>query len=109
MAGRLGGERTTVQNLLVHRIDTNLNLIFVKGNVPGPDDAHVLVTDAKKKMQAVSKAKALQGKIGADLLPGGVEGLPFPAGTKEMEKSLGVDVVVAPAWGRNPFVPQESS
>ncbi|KDN49320.1 hypothetical protein RSAG8_02022, partial [Rhizoctonia solani AG-8 WAC10335] len=35
MAGRLGGERTTVQNLFVQRIDTPLNLIFVKGAVPG--------------------------------------------------------------------------
>jgi hypothetical protein len=43
MAGRLGGEQTTVQNLFVQRIDTSLNLIFVKGSVPGPDNGFVLV------------------------------------------------------------------
>src|ERR1700722_18238581 len=50
MAGRLGGERTTVQNLAVVRVDTSLDLIFVRGAVPGIDDAHVLVRDAKKKI-----------------------------------------------------------
>lgn len=43
MAGRLGGEQTTVQNLFVQRIDTSLNLIYVKGAIPGPDDGFVFV------------------------------------------------------------------
>jgi len=50
MAGRLGGERTTTQNLSVVRVDSALDLIFVRGCVPGVDDAHVLIRDAKKKM-----------------------------------------------------------
>jgi len=107
MAGRLGGERTTTQNLLVVRIDTGLNLVFVKGAVPGVDDAHVLVSDAKKKIGCVSQAKAKKGISGPDLLPGAVQSLPFPAGTKELEKSIGMVAIDAPAWGRNPFLPRE--
>jgi len=105
MAGRLGGERTTVQNLLVMRIDTGLNLVYVKGAVPGADDAYVLVRDAKKKIHWDGMRKAQKGLSGADTLPGPVQALPFPAGTKAMEASVGAVVVDAPAWGRNPFVP----
>ncbi|KAG8933298.1 54S ribosomal protein L9, mitochondrial [Tulasnella sp. 419] len=108
MAGRLGGERVTVQNLLVARIDTALNLIFIKGAVPGPDDSHILISDSKKKVESAALMKARRGVVGADLLPGAVEGLPFPAGTKEMEKEVGTGVIDAPAWGRNPFTPLDS-
>ncbi|KAG9013000.1 54S ribosomal protein L9, mitochondrial [Tulasnella sp. JGI-2019a] len=108
MAGRLGGERTTIQNLLVARIDTGLNLVFVKGAVPGVDDAQVLVTDAKKKINFHGLAKARKGLTGADVLPGPVQALPFPAGTKQMEATVGAIAVDAPAWGRNPFTPKDS-
>lgn len=107
MAGRLGGERTTVQNLLVMRVDTGLNLIYVKGAVPGVDDADVLISDAKKKLALMAESKAKKGLTGPDLLPGAVQSLPFPAGTKEMEQKLGAVAIDAPAWGRNPFVPRE--
>ncbi len=36
MPGRLGGERVTVQNLEVVKIDKERNLILVKGAIPGP-------------------------------------------------------------------------
>ncbi len=36
MAGRMGGERVTVQNLSVHAVDAEKGLILVKGAVPGP-------------------------------------------------------------------------
>ncbi len=49
MAGHMGNKRITTQNLPVVRIDTSLNLIFVKGTVPGVDDAHVLVSGCKKE------------------------------------------------------------
>jgi large subunit ribosomal protein L3 len=104
MAGRLGGEQVTTQNLYVMRIDTALNLIFVKGCVPGSDDAQVYVTDAKKKVVFAARAKKLKGK--ETFLPLGVEDLPFPAGTKELAEEL-PSIVVAPTRGRNPFIPQE--
>jgi large subunit ribosomal protein L3 len=108
MAGRLGGERTTIQNLLVLRIDTGLNLIYVKGAVPGADEAHVYISDAKKKLYAMGLAKARKGLTGPDVLPGPVQALPFPAGTKVVEKEVGNIIVEAPAWGRNPFTPRDS-
>ena len=43
MAGHLGNERVTVQNLRVARIDQENNLLFVRGAVPGPAGAYVVV------------------------------------------------------------------
>jgi large subunit ribosomal protein L3 len=48
MAGRHGNARTTVQNLTVHAIDAEKNLLLIKGAVPGPNGAVVLVRDAVK-------------------------------------------------------------
>lgn len=43
MAGRMGNERVTVRNLEVVRVDSELNLLFVRGAVPGHNDALVRV------------------------------------------------------------------
>jgi large subunit ribosomal protein L3 len=48
MAGRMGGRRFTVQNLTVQAVDVENNLILVKGAVPGPKGALVLVRSAAK-------------------------------------------------------------
>lgn len=48
MAGHLGNERVTVQNLEVVKIDAENNLIAVKGAVPGPKGAVVVVFDSVK-------------------------------------------------------------
>lgn len=49
LAGHLGSERVTVQNLDVVKIDAENNLIAVKGAIPGPKGGYVVITDAKKK------------------------------------------------------------
>ncbi len=49
MAGHLGVERITVENLEVVSIDEARNLILVKGAVPGVDNAFVQVVDAHKR------------------------------------------------------------
>ena len=49
MAGRAGGRRFTVQNLTVQAVDTENNLILVRGAVPGPKGALILVRTAAKK------------------------------------------------------------
>ncbi|KAF8758385.1 Mitochondrial 50S ribosomal protein L3 [Rhizoctonia solani] len=82
MAGRLGGERTTVQNLFVQRIDTSLNLVFVKGAVPGPDDGFVFIRDSKKKLVSLASARFRKGLEMSKILPTGIESLPFPRETK---------------------------
>ena len=49
MAGRMGVEKVTVQNLTVHAVDTERGLILVKGSVPGPKGSLVVVRTAAKK------------------------------------------------------------
>ncbi len=48
MAGHLGVERVTTQNLEIVRTDAERGLILVKGAVPGPDNGWVEVRDAAK-------------------------------------------------------------
>ncbi|MBN1171633.1 MAG: 50S ribosomal protein L3 [Micromonosporaceae bacterium] len=48
MAGRMGNARFTVQNLTIQDIDPENNLILVKGAIPGPKGALVLVRSAAK-------------------------------------------------------------
>lgn len=105
MAGHMGNKRITTQNLAVVRVDTTLNLIFVRGNVPGVDNAHVLVRDAKKKMTALSSANQAKG-LYEKVLPKGVDDMPFPAGTAELARVL-PSIIEAPAYRRSPFTPQE--
>lgn len=48
LPGRMGGERTTVQNLEIVKVDTERNLLLVKGSVPGPKKSFVTVKSAVK-------------------------------------------------------------
>ncbi|WP_028974530.1 50S ribosomal protein L3 [Spirochaeta cellobiosiphila] len=49
MAGRMGGDKKTVQNLRVVAVDTESQVLLVKGAVPGNKDGFVVVKKAKKK------------------------------------------------------------
>ena len=49
MAGRMGGVSKTMQNLKVHSVDADKGLILVKGAIPGPTGAVVLIRDAAKE------------------------------------------------------------
>lgn len=49
MAGRMGGERTTVQNLKLVRIDAAKGVLLVHGAVPGRPGTALFVTRAKKR------------------------------------------------------------
>ena len=62
MAGHLGDEQVTTQNLKVVSTDSDRGLILVKGSVPGHEGSWVLIRDAVKRK-----------------LP---DGVPFPAGVK---------------------------
>ena len=44
LPGRMGGTRTSVRNLQVVRVDSERNLLFVKGGVPGARDGYVLIS-----------------------------------------------------------------
>ncbi|TDL24835.1 translation protein [Rickenella mellea] len=106
MAGRMGGKRRTAQNLQVVRVDSTLDLIFLRGCVPGFDDAHLLVRDAKKKMVANAEVNYARG-LDDKLLPRDVDDLPFPAGTKELAATLPAIVESPGARVTSPFVARE--
>lgn len=48
MAGHLGCEKVTVQNLAVVKIDNENNLIAIKGAIPGPNGGTVTIRDSVK-------------------------------------------------------------
>jgi large subunit ribosomal protein L3 len=48
MAGVMGGVRVTTQNLVVHSVDADRNLLLIKGSVPGPDGQLVFIRSAAK-------------------------------------------------------------
>ncbi|MDY0874413.1 50S ribosomal protein L3 [Dongia rigui] len=49
MAGHMGDERVTTQNLKVVGTDPALGIVMVKGNVPGHEGSYVLIKDAVKR------------------------------------------------------------
>jgi large subunit ribosomal protein L3 len=95
MAGRMGGKQRTLLNLVVMRVERDLSLIFVKGNVPGTgsrsgricegryQEAHQcavfnpVISDANSyHSTAEAKRKELRGD--KSVLPRGLVDLPFP-------------------------------
>ena len=48
MPGHVGHERVTIQNLKIMRIDTDKNLLFVKGSVPGPKNSLIFIKNSVK-------------------------------------------------------------
>ena len=53
MPGHMGNVKTTIQNLEVISIDTENNVILVKGNVPGPKQSLVIIRTAVKNPDVV--------------------------------------------------------
>jgi large subunit ribosomal protein L3 len=48
MAGRMGGKRVTQVGLVVHDVDSERNLLLVKGSVPGPKNGFVEVREERR-------------------------------------------------------------
>ncbi|MET3197057.1 50S ribosomal protein L3 [Bacillus sp. OAE603] len=48
LPGRMGGEKVTVQNLQIVKVDVERNLLLVKGNVPGAKKSYVTIRSAVK-------------------------------------------------------------
>ncbi|AXE38122.1 50S ribosomal protein L3 [Acidipropionibacterium virtanenii] len=49
MAGRMGNDRVTVQNLPIHSVDSERGIILVRGAVPGPKGSLLVVRSAAKQ------------------------------------------------------------
>lgn len=71
MAGHLGDERVTTQNLVVVRTDVERGLILVKGSVPGHDGTFVEIRDAVKKALPANAPAAGSFKAPEKLSAGG--------------------------------------
>lgn len=48
MPGQYGHENVTIQNLSIVRVDTDRNLLLIKGAIPGPNQSIVTIKSAKK-------------------------------------------------------------
>ena len=59
LAGRLGGEQVTVQNLTVVKVDLENNIILIRGNVPGAKKSCVFIRNAKKAASQPINPEAL--------------------------------------------------
>jgi large subunit ribosomal protein L3 len=63
MGGHMGDEKVTVQNLEILRVDTERNLVAIKGAVPGPRNGIVLIRKARKaKPVRVPQVETKKGK-----------------------------------------------
>jgi len=82
------GLNVTTQNLLIERIDTALNVLYVRGAVPGAPGAFVRVTDALKKVGWKAGQRERKGlNLDKGEVLEGIKSLPFPVGSREMAKN----------------------
>ena len=58
MAGHLGDDQRTTQNLVIARIDAERGLLLIKGAVPGSAGGNVVVRPAVKAKAVSAAAKA---------------------------------------------------
>ncbi len=65
MAGRMGSDTVTTQNLTVHAIDTERGLLLIKGAVPGATGGLVTVHTAAKRGY-VSSGVSSEASTGGD-------------------------------------------
>ena len=55
LPGRMGGGRVTVQRLTIVRVDSDRNLILIKGAIPGPKKGFVVIKDTVKPAKAAKE------------------------------------------------------
>ncbi|MBE0470756.1 MAG: 50S ribosomal protein L3 [Methyloprofundus sp.] len=56
MSGHMGADKTTIDNLTIHAVDSERNLILVKGAVPGAKGSDVVITPAAKMRNKKDKS-----------------------------------------------------
>jgi large subunit ribosomal protein L3 len=58
MSGRMGLDTVTMQNLTIHSVDADKNLILVKGSIPGITGSRVMIRTASKSVGSEVLKKA---------------------------------------------------
>jgi large subunit ribosomal protein L3 len=58
MAGHMGVQTVTIENLRVVRVDVERNLLLIRGAVPGADDGQVIVRPSMKAAAKAARRKA---------------------------------------------------
>ena len=69
MAGHMGNELCTIQNLEVVDVDLENNVILVKGNVPGPKKSLVMIRTSVKKGEKINETEELLSYVEVDETP----------------------------------------
>jgi len=49
LPGRMGTENVTIQNLDIVKVDTERNVLLIKGSIPGPKNSYVVIKESVKK------------------------------------------------------------
>jgi len=62
MAGRMGGDRRTIENLEVVRVDAARNLLLIRGAVPGAPGGQVIVRPSVKAARQAARVKIVPSK-----------------------------------------------
>ncbi|BDU67772.1 MAG: hypothetical protein TYPL_4250 [Candidatus Tyloplasma litorale] len=63
MPGHMGHEQVTMQNLEIVAIDAEINVILIKGSIPGPNKSFVVIKSAIKKNNNSEAMKLLDVKV----------------------------------------------
>ncbi|PCJ59902.1 MAG: 50S ribosomal protein L3 [Rhodospirillaceae bacterium] len=89
MAGHMGAERVTTQNLRIVSTDVAAGLLFVRGAVPGSQGGYVMIRDAVKKArpEAAPFPAALRGAGNAEVSETDVAAEPAGEDVSEASKS----------------------
>jgi large subunit ribosomal protein L3 len=95
MAGHMGDERVTTQNLEVVAVDLEDNLILIKGAVPGAVSGWVLVRDAIKK--ALPENAPMPAGLRGAAAPANEDEAPVEGGDVPAEEDAAAEEVASPA------------
>merc|ERR1712093_896688 len=60
MAGHMGDKVRTIQNIEIIKTDTNNNLIYLKGSIPGSKNSEVLIKKAIKNIRKLTMSEKIE-------------------------------------------------
>ena len=83
MAGHMGDEQVTIQNLEVVSVDLENNVILIKGSVPGPKKSLVMIKTSVKKGEQVNETEEL---ITYEVIEETEEAAPVEETTEEVQE-----------------------